>query len=687
MKRCRRILLFCILSLLFAPAAMVAQNDTTMLEGIQVDAVPNAPAVGAIAPSQNIEMKDFDKLPAVQVSDVLKLFSGIVIRDYGGVGGMKTVSVRGFGSQHTAVSYDGILISDCQTGQIDLSKFSLQNADNVALVTGANNSAFIPARNAACASIININTPSFAYSGRRPFGIRFDFTGGSFGLLNPSLLVQNIFPLRRKANLFMSPVVISSFSVDYLQSKGNYPFTLYYGGTGDSTSRERRGNSDIKQLTLEENLLFCFSASSRLKLKFYYYQSERGLPGAVILYHTGNGQRLADQNAFGQVHYENFFARKWAYQVNAKFNFAKQRYLDPDYLNAAGFLDNLYIQREYYLSNVLLYHPHTVIALSLANDLIFGNMSSNLGDFARPQRFQSLTALTVEVNTKRVRANAKLLHTGVVNWAKNGVAADNLSRFCPVAGISVKPLLQEDFRIRAFYQNVFRLPTFNDLYYNEVGNRNLRPENTHQVDLGVTYDKQKRIVSNSRFHKLNVGFAVDGYYNRVKDKIVAIPNKNLFVWSMLNFGMVEIGGLDATVNFRYALDGKVFDFFTLTGSYSLQHAVDVSNRDSKTYGHQIPYTPLHSGSLSANVSFRWFSIGYTMVAAGKRYALQQNVDANLLSPYTDHSLSFSFWWELPADVTLRLKAELLNLADKHYEVIRNYPMPGRSFRITLGVKL
>ena len=687
------------------------QQDTVyQLDAVTVQGKNEIPAVQSIAPVQSMDAERLEAMPAVQVSDVLKLFSGVVIKDYGGVGGMKTVSVRGFGSQHTAVCYDGIVVSDCQTGQIDLSKFSLQNTGNVELVTGSDNSIFLPARAAASASTITLNTKVPPHLLNRPIqrselpvNVDFRFTGGSFGLINPSIIIENRILPRAKERY---PYIASSFNINYLQSKGDYPFILYYGNQGDSTSVERRSNSDVHIFNVEENLFVDFNAQSQMKVKIYYYQSERGLPGAVIFYKQGNSQRLYDQNAFGQVHFEHRFNRPWAYQLNAKFNFALQRYIDTNYLNEAGYLHNLYIQREYYLSNVVLYQPHKIISLSLANDLIYGNMNANLHEFVTPSRFQSLTVLAAKVTVRHINAHARLLHTGVVNRVKIGEASGNLSRFSPSAGISYQPLLNEELHLRLFYQNIFRLPTFNDLYYTEVGNRNLRPEDTHQLDAGVTYSKSfhwglleaTTSADGDYRHTFSLFFTADGYYNRVKDKIVAIPSKNLFVWTMLNFGKVEMAGMDVNAHFCYEYgDSKWFKGVSLSGSHSLQYAVDRTDPTGKTYGHQIPYTPLHSGSVAASVQMQYVEVGYTLVAAGKRYTLQQNVPTNELQPYTDHSLSLTARWPMEVNrcvgrvgrryiIELGLKAELLNLADRHYEIIRNYPMQGRSFRLTGWVK-
>lgn len=667
----KKVLLLLVFSLFFAENFAQIDTSVQFLEGISVEGKAERSAISTTVPVQTLTQADIQTMPAVLLSDVLKLFSGIVIKDYGGVGGMKTVSMRGFGSQHTAISYDGLPVTDCQTGQIDLSKFSLENVEQISVNSGTDD-IFLPARLFAAANLIQIRTlrPKFD---KRPFHIDFRFLGGSFGLWSPSVLLENRIVKRRNNGFSLS----SSLNINYLQSDGRYPFTIYYGGDNDSTSLEKRSNSDVRSMNIEGNLFFTFDYTTQMDVKLYYYQAERGLPGAIIFYNTHSRQRLYDQNAFGQVHFLKHFLKNIDYQLNAKFNYAYERYFDPDYLNAAGFADNRYFQREYYLSNGVSYRPHKIVNLTLVNDLIFGNLTANLPNFILPSRLQVLTVLSAAVDTRFVQAKAALLHTGVANWAKKGAAADNVSRFSPSAGISIRPMLSQDFHIRAFYKNIFRLPTFNDLYYNDFGNRDLRPENTHQFDLGLTYAR-------SFLHKkLGISITVDGYYNRVKDKIVAIPSRNLFTWMMLNFGAVKIAGMDANISFNYKIIKQLK--IDIVGSYSLQQAVDVTDPQSNTYRHQIPYTPLHSGSASLTLSTPWVDVSYTVVAAGKRYALQQNVPTNELKPYSDHSLALAKDFDVKGKVVLGYKLELLNLANRHYEIVRNYPMQGRSVRGTLRI--
>ena len=73
------------------------------------------------------------RLGIFDIEQALRHMSGITVKDYGGAGGLKTVSARGIGAKHTAVVYDGVALTDCQTGAIDLSRYSMDNMQSVAL--------------------------------------------------------------------------------------------------------------------------------------------------------------------------------------------------------------------------------------------------------------------------------------------------------------------------------------------------------------------------------------------------------------------------------------------------------------------------------------------------------------------------------------------------------------------------
>ncbi len=202
----KKVLLLLVFSLFFAENFAQIDTSVQFLEGISVEGKAERSAISTTVPVQTLTQADIQTMPAVLLSDVLKLFSGIVIKDYGGVGGMKTVSMRGFGSQHTAISYDGLPVTDCQTGQIDLSKFSLENVEQISVNSGTDD-IFLPARLFAAANLIQIRTlrPKFD---KRPFHIDFgkcvyiDIRG--FGCCFRCCLSGCLFTFRRRRRIIIS---------------------------------------------------------------------------------------------------------------------------------------------------------------------------------------------------------------------------------------------------------------------------------------------------------------------------------------------------------------------------------------------------------------------------------------------------------------------------------------------------
>ena len=73
-----------------------------------------------VIPSQTLNGEQLEKLNAHSVADALRYFSGLQLKDYGGVGGIKTVNIRSMGTNHLGISYDGVELGNAQNGQIDL---------------------------------------------------------------------------------------------------------------------------------------------------------------------------------------------------------------------------------------------------------------------------------------------------------------------------------------------------------------------------------------------------------------------------------------------------------------------------------------------------------------------------------------------------------------------------------------
>lgn len=662
------------IALLFASKCLLlAQNvaDSLSLPTVVVTADYIDAEIRSTAPLQILMKDKLLKLNALQLSDAVKFFSGVTIKDYGGIGGLKTISVRSLGANHTAVSYDGIRVNDSQTGQIDIGRFSLDNVDVVSLSNGQSDDIFQPAQMFAAGATLNIKTLRPIFEKNKNTNGKLTLKGGSFGLINPSVRIA------QKIN----DKFAFSASGEFLTAHGQYPYILDYGFSGiDSTSHEMRKNTDVKNMRLEGVLFGDISENDNLEASFYYYQSERGLPGATIFYNTENfsSQRLWDKTFFVRTNYRKKLSSLWTMQANLKYNLGTLRYLDPTYLNEIGKDESNYLQQEWYGSVSALFRAFENISFSASSDVSFTNLDADSYQFSYPTRLTWLSVLAAKYVDNHFLATANLLSTVVNERVKTGVAGKNYRQISPYASISVKPFSEIELRLRLFYKHIFRMPTFNDLYYSRIGNPKLVPEKTDQFNVGLTYSATVA----SWFPSLAV--TLDAYHNNVIDKIVAYPTKNIFVWTMLNYGRVSIDGLDINIESNFKLHEKAN--LSLGWSHTYQRALNVTNPSDRNYRHQIPYTPRVSGSGRISLDTPWLQIAYTVIWSGHRYAGSQNYKVNRLEGYSEHGISATKKFKI-AKNNLTTTVEVLNLSGKNYEIVHNFPMPGRSFRAAVSYSL
>ena len=241
---------------------------------------------------------------------------------------------------------------------------------------------------------------------------------------------------------------------------------------------------------------------------------------------------------------------------------------------------------------------------------------------------------------------------------------------------------------RGSYKNIFRMPSFSELFYRLFGTANLKPEDVQEFNIGISMQGYK-----ARY-KTFVHFDADAFHNIVSNKIVAVPSQNLFVWTMINYGKVHVTGCEAKLHTRYNPEPLLEFSGDLT--YTFQQALNMTDPDSKSYRQQIPYTPRHSGNAIIGCLYHRTQLSYSLLYVGERFTQGQNVEENRLAPYWDHGLSLTHTFRFPSDkkapttaskqvVLLKVHLEAMNLADKNYEIIRNYPMPGRQFQAKISV--
>ena len=239
--------------------------------------------------------------------------------------------------------------------------------------------------------------------------------------------------------------------------------------------------------------------------------------------------------------------------------------------------------------------------------------------------------------------------------------------------------------LNAFYKHSYRYPTFNDLYYTEIGDANLRPELARQHSVEIRYSTHRNNASHTHGVGYELSLSASYYYNRVTDKIIAYPKGQQFRWTMLNLGEVKINGADVHADCSCFLPMRFVVRTRL--NYTYQHAIDVTNPNDTYYTHQIPYIPLHSGSVVVGLDWEskrgdHYGLNYSFIYVGERYSQQENTIYNYVQPWYTHDLAIYGEWNIQAYM-LKANIEINNLLGQDYEVIQNYPMPKQNIRCTL----
>ncbi len=654
---------------------------------------------------QTLSGVQLKKMNALSVADAIRYFSGVQIKDYGGVGGIKTVNIRSMGTNHMGVYYNGIQLGNAQNGQIDLGKYSLENIEEIQLYNGQKSDIWQSAREFGAAGSIYLTTRRPRFAEGKTVNVKAQMRAGSFALIDPSLLLD----------VKLSETMSLTMNAELVSSDGKYPFRyrrVTPSGEVAYDTTAIRQNGDINAIRVEAAVNHYYSNTGFWKLQLYHYNSERGVPGAIVNNVWRNGERLWDRNSFVQASWQDELFNRWSVRVNAKYANDYTRYINND--DKLIQVENQYLQQEAYFTMAHKVRIFDWWDVSAAYDLQYNALSM----YAEAHRFTHWLSAATAINIKNyLRLQASVLGTFVNDKTPNNgethqreainvkpltlaEQATNVSKAntkcTPALFLSYRPTQLVDLRLNAFYKQSYRYPTFNDLYYTDMGNAYLKPELAKQHNVGLSCTQPFRIAEKrgSEFH-----INADYYYNRISDKIIAYPKGQQFRWTMLNLGLVKINGLDVNAQLHLVLP---MDFYlTAKAQYTYQTAIDVTDPNDTYYGDQIPYIPWHSGSAVGMFGWQndWqqYGLNYSFIYVGERYNQQENIIYNYTQPWYTHDLSVFGEWDIykvkgerlevkgKRLFTLRVALDINNLLSQDYDVILNYPMPKRNYKCTISI--
>ncbi len=635
--------------------AQIIDKDTLQTVNIlaKKDSILKITVVNSNVPHYIINKNKLNEVSANDVGDALKFIPGTYLKDYGGIGGLKTISYRSLGASHTSIEIDGVILPTTQTAVVNLSGIDVFSVHQIEMTSGQTQSHFSTASSYLKANVLSITSALFQIP-KQKFNLKL------MGLATSINSYQNGVFYQQKLSNYWS-VGIQGLAT---YGSGQYPFTI---NNVDSTYTAIRNSSALRNYNLKGAITY-----KKNKLKLFlsggYTNNYQQLPGAVVLYNPFNNQTLnkIKSNAKLVLQYQQ---KKYALGINVFGQQSFITYRDNQFLNQQGFIENYYNNNSIgggFIFNRFL--NTTAQKLFFGSDVILSALSGNQFSVS-PFRTSLNSVLGISKWWWRIKVQTNLTHQLIKDMTPNSTR--NISHFSPFISLSYIPFKKHQLRLRTHYKNTYRLPSFNDLYYNSIGNKNLKAENAQSFNFGVTYAK--------KIGQLNTETTIDVYQNHIKDKIVAIPTKNLFNWSMQNIGNVLSKGIDA--NFLMTYQSKKHQFTFSTGQ-SFNSSIDVTNKTGITYGHQIPYTPKYSGNYTLTYGYLKNFITFTLIHSGSRYILNENTPYNLLSGFIDFGMSISRTFNLK-NQKIYANLQVANVLNNNYQMIKSFPMPGRHLRLKI----
>jgi vitamin B12 transporter len=608
---------------------------------------------------QKLSRKEIQLQQAEDIGALMQRFAGVSMKNYGGLGGLKTMSVRGLSGSHSVICVDGFSIQNTQAGQLDLSTIQSDNLESISLHIGGKFEQLLPVSAYLGGNSVHIKTFENTFS-VDTFQLRFQSKMGSFSQFDNTLSLKWGF---KKSFI--------SFFAKYRKAESDYPFQFHNGNHLYSGIRE---NNQLEEMYGGVHVGIRPTAKSILKFSYQGTWIDKGLPGAVILYNSTANQYL--KSTIHQINVDfRYVGEKYIFRTYFSNRYDELIYTDSSYLNIQGLLRNQYYQNNLQHGVLVQFVKDQKSQITAGIESNFATLQTTIENQMNPIRFHVKSFIQAIFESKSWETTLQLAGEFLNNQMNHNSNQEHA--FTPSLHIQKKSSWKQIGIPFMGAKRSFRMPSFNEMYYNHIGNIHLKPEKANQLYTGIQREwKQK---------SWSFQTTINAYYNLVEDKIIAMPTKNVFIWSMQNVGMVQIFGSDVQFHLVKKINQSIL--FQFNCNYTFQHAVDIVSRESQTFGHQIPYVPKHTSQNSLTFNYKNVGINMSSFSSSRRYALSENIASNEIAGFTVFDASFFYKLKLKANQSLRFQLNVRNITNKSYAFVRYFVMPGRNFMGSISFEL
>ncbi len=575
------------------------------------------------------------------INEVLNSVPGIYIKDYGGLGGLKTVSVRGTSSNQTAVMIDGIKLNSSQNGSFDLGILSTDIANRIEVIRGGASALFGGNAIGGAINVLTDNNPSKNLS--------LSASHGAFGTWRYAGKASD-----------SDDGLYWNINTEYIKSIGDFPFIM--PGFGEEKEYKRE-NAQAESFHGNFVIGNCFDSFS-LSLRNIISYSDGGVPGAAYLNKLYSPANLKSKNIYSFLNFDKVINNKMILAVRAYTKFGELNYIDDSGigLNSDG-VDNTYYDRNA-IVKAKLSKVHDLGMLDLEASFEYNELRGEMLQEAAGTKAErgNLSFSSAYYGSSDISESQKLNYHTALRYDY----IEDMSAVSPMLGLSYETDAVP-FEAKISYSYNFRPPSFNEMYYMNYGNIDLKPERSHSYNLGF---------SSSPIDNLTI--ETNLFFINTRDQIVAVP-KSPITWSAQNLGRVHTKGLELNATYL-PLKWIKFDI-----AYTLQSAINKTpEMDSYNYGKQLVYSPkeIFNTLLAIEKYNTLFLLEGEYISL--RYTTAENTSDNKLEPYFLAHAGLKHTFEVGKNA-ISLRLDLKNILDnKDYQIIINYPMPGRYWNLKIS---
>lgn len=593
------------------------------------------------APVHVVDSAAFASLNGTTVADKLRMLSGVNVRPYGGSGALQSVSVRGMGADYSLVLLDGVRYTTFQIGTVDLGIFSGHDIARIEVANGGN-SALYGAD--AVGGVINIITHK---GGGSPFVCASVQHGsyGSEGYAVSGSITDEGWSIRASA--------------ERRRARNDFEF-LFNDGRGEQ--RLRRIGADFTSTSGSAALVRTFSNEAVSTFSLRYADVERGQPAAVTSAVQSATARIHDQDLLLHSATTLTLSESDELSLPATLRYYRQLFSDPSIIARGIPLDAYYDNRSFTFGPLIRHvitPDHTVIA---GSELIFASIASN------------------ELFTSR-REQYSLFVSGTHRWqgmvdvvlfpsARYDTFSDTEGGLSAKAGINLGLSEQPAVHLRASYGRNYRVPTFNDLYWIDGGNPSLTPEHSLNADAGI--------IAGIKTEALSLDVDAGYFHIDATNKIVWRPGQN-GRWSPVNILSVRSTGVEVRTSLNLFRDMLRWEYH-----HSVMRTVKTSadGPNDATVDKVLPYVPQESITTSLGATVAGVSANILYAVTGYRYETADNDPRFVLPTVRTVDVNISYRFPVPAG-TLNARGEVNNLFGEEYQMITGYPLPLRTYSLTI----